>query len=873
MTCLDVEALRRLTRGELSRDEALAARRHLAGCDACSARLDQVEVHREPERRLGRYVLLDELGRGGMGRVMRAFDPQLDRFVAIKRGLGGAGDDAARERLLREAQAMARLVAPHVVAVFDAGVDEAGEVYLVMEYVRGPTLAQWLDEAPRTWREVLQLFRQAGEGLAAAHAAGLVHRDFKPSNVLVQDGVAKVTDFGLALAAAAQTEKAAPTPAPVVDRASRVSARVTEAGVNAGTPAYMAPEQFVGRYDARSDQYAFARSLEEALDGRRAPGWVRAALARALSPDASARYPSMSDFLAALAPERRARRDALLAAGVALALVAGGAWGVLQGPRVDCTGAAAAMDGVWSDVTQAGLRAALSDRPEAVQRRTLGALQQWVNGWRERRVVSCEAQVRDERLELLRRACLERRLDFFRTVVGQVTAGKVSGEQLAAVAGELPAVGCGDAELVDTGVADESVEESERLAGARTAVAEVEALVLLEDFQSATPRARAALEAARATGEPSLIAAAALLLGQCLALSQPSEARSLFAEAARLSAGLTRPAPATAVLAARAALELLDSHATEPAAFEALRPLVEAALERSGVQAEAQTSYLAFQGRALMKRGRASEAVPLLERAWKARRELSGDEAERTRAIRTDYAAALEDAGRAEEAISHRRALLEFAERLTGPDSYLSGLAMGDLGTAELLARRYDEAGPHLEAAAARLGKRGELPVYLLDNLASLAEALGDFARAGPLRERVLALPQDDDSLAFQRGLASRVSLELGRAAEAEAQARLAIAHLEVQDPQHPHLLVPLTTLGRISRGAPGVALLHRALALPEAAHQPEYRGDAELAMAMRSAGRAREVWLDRARASYAEANIPFRGRLVATEAAVSSPR
>jgi len=150
----------------------------------------------------GRYTLLGTLGQGGMGLVLAAYDARLDRRVALKllRSRRGSRSEKTEEaRLLREAQAMARLNHPNVVAVYDAGTLENGSVFIAMEYVQGQTLSRWRQQQERSWREVLGVYLAAGQGLPAAHAAGLVHRDFKPDNVLVgEDGRVKVTDFGLA---------------------------------------------------------------------------------------------------------------------------------------------------------------------------------------------------------------------------------------------------------------------------------------------------------------------------------------------------------------------------------------------------------------------------------------------------------------------------------------------------------------------------------------------------------------------------------------------------------------------------------------------------------------------------------------------------
>ncbi|MBX3162277.1 MAG: serine/threonine protein kinase, partial [Deltaproteobacteria bacterium] len=221
------------------------------------------ELALAPGERVGRYVVERAIGAGGMGVVGLARDPELRRAVVIKLVrpdlLGeGAGHEA---RLLREAQAMARVSHPNVVQIFDLG-RHRDRVFLAMEFIPGQTLDAWLIERPRTRDEILAMFRAAGAGLAAAHRAGLVHRDFKPTNVLVGgDGVAKVTDFGLARA---------PGVAEAAPRMSGVHAVLTRADAVIGTPAYMSPEQQRGGdVDARTDQYAFALALLDALVDQR----------------------------------------------------------------------------------------------------------------------------------------------------------------------------------------------------------------------------------------------------------------------------------------------------------------------------------------------------------------------------------------------------------------------------------------------------------------------------------------------------------------------------------------------------------------------------------------------------------------------------
>ena len=268
-----------------------------------------------PGDQVGRYVVESELGRGGMGRVFAASDPALQRRVALK-VVRPDDDQEARERMLREARAMASLSHPNVVAIHDVGTLDDGQIFLAMELVDGHSLRDALhDDEGRSQRALLDLYVQAGRGLAAAHEAGLVHRDFKPENVFIgSDGRARVGDFGLVCGEPRAPEGAA-------GRQPTLTAAVL------GTPQYMAPEQHVGAPASQeTDQYAFAVALYEALAGVRPfdgtyqeiqggklgagrPPWpphrslppaLTTAIDRALSLDPRGRYPSMRDFLAAI---------------------------------------------------------------------------------------------------------------------------------------------------------------------------------------------------------------------------------------------------------------------------------------------------------------------------------------------------------------------------------------------------------------------------------------------------------------------------------------------------------------------------------------------------------------------------------------------
>ena len=323
------------TRGAAPLSETLAHTRDTSGAPAP---LSETLAHDTPGAaspsplppapRLGRYVVVRHLGSGGMGSVHVAYDEELHRRVAVKL-LHDIGDDAeARARMLREAQALARLSHPNVVQIHDIG-EHDGRIFMAMEYVEGATLRAWRDDTRPDLDAIRERYLQAGRGLAAAHAAGIAHRDFKADNaVLGSDGRVRVLDFGLARADTCAPELPVPEA-----MSSSFRAELTHLGALVGTPAYMSPEQLRGRTaDARSDQFSFCAALFEAFYGARpfagdtldelrlavAAGRVRdpppgvelpprlhQALLRGLAPDPAARWPGMPELLAELAVDLR----------------------------------------------------------------------------------------------------------------------------------------------------------------------------------------------------------------------------------------------------------------------------------------------------------------------------------------------------------------------------------------------------------------------------------------------------------------------------------------------------------------------------------------------------------------------------------------
>ncbi|MFT3698305.1 MAG: protein kinase [Kofleriaceae bacterium] len=371
---------------------------------------------RDQPSRLGHFEIVGRLGSGGMGMVFEGRDTVLGRRVALKLlHPARTGSAIAPARLLREAQALAKLSHPNVVTVFEVGM--AGEdPFVAMELVEGETLLAWMQK-PRTWRDVLDLFIAVGHGLAAVHALQLVHRDFKPSNVLIdRNGVPKLGDFGLVTTIG--------EPVDAVDVASfppTVAQTLTQSGSVLGTPAYMAPEQKLGiPVDPRADQYSFAKSLMEALpDG--APTALQPILTRALSEEPAARFPDMAALLDALARVRRGNRSRWIAAGSTAAVLGAVAiaWGFgrAQSAMETCARPTDKLASAWSPERRFVLAAHLAeiDPIRGAQRFGIaaGVLDRGGDRWLDQRVETCRAgRANQQSGELLdrRMSCLDRAL-------------------------------------------------------------------------------------------------------------------------------------------------------------------------------------------------------------------------------------------------------------------------------------------------------------------------------------------------------------------------------------------------------------------------------------------------------------------------------
>ena len=506
--------------------------------------------------RVGRFHIIDKLGEGGMGVVYAAYDEHLDRKVALKflRSQTQFTDERAHGRMLREAQAMARLSHPNVVQVYDVGT-HGGEVFLAMEFVRGTTLDTWLDAKRRRAQDIVDVFLQAGRALAAAHAAGLVHRDFKPGNVLVRaDGHAVVSDFGSARGIElppAGDDAAVDDPTFSASSSAGLTERLTLTGAILGTPAYMSPEQHRGKLAGpQSDQFSYCVAMFEALCGElpfsgrnRAELYasictdriefvsvkglaarVLPVLRRGLSSDPEQRFSDMNALLAALtrASGRMRRLVAGTLGGVALASAAV-VWAAYpQEQASPCTAQVAAIDTVWNLASQRAIaQRFLEVDPQAhvdaegVSR----AVNVYAERWRSASNRACtethdlglySAGILDQRA-----ACLQRRrseLGALLDVFVDADAATVKTARVAVSQLRRPSV-CDDVAALSRGITPSDPQLAAGLVAVRGIIAKAEASMLAGRAAQSLEQAQDALVAARAIGYEPLVAEALTAVG------------------------------------------------------------------------------------------------------------------------------------------------------------------------------------------------------------------------------------------------------------------------------------------------------------------------------------------------------------------------
>ncbi len=785
---------------------------------------------------LGRYTIREELGRGGMGVVYRAHDPKLDREVALKILHPLQPSSRATERLVREARALARLCHPHVVTVYDVSTDPLG-VLVAMEYIPGPTLRTWLTTRP-PWPEVLPVLLEAGQGLAAAHERGLVHRDFKPANVLLgHDGRARVLDFGLAL-------HGEPTSAHELHEPDSVtrdpSSTLTTTGVLMGTPAYMAPEQHANRRaDARADQFAFCVTLWECLHGERPyrgshsdilfaklrgpPAWperspvpprIARAVRRGLAVDPAERWPSMDALLHALRAPRR-RHGAWALGTVAVVLVIGASIESSVEPT-PCEPIEDPLAGVWDEARaeqveqafMAGTHEYTASAWPGIRR----ALDDHARAWRDERSAACRAThvegTQPADVLDLRMACLDRDRSALRALVDAMIAVRPDGaESVLLAAAELPSPGrCADVDALrndlalpdDPAVAAEVLRVRDQLARARTAFE-------LHDDTTARALFEPLSDAARATGHVPLDLEVQLLLAR-FELDDGdragAEQRFLAIYEQAIAIGYDRVAgEAASLLAVRLSLQQTRPREAETWAETAL-----AVAKRVGEGGELEAMALSALARVMLDGGDYDRAVELYARSLEIHERFDGPGHLRTVVERERLGLALDFAGRHDQALAQLSQARRTLEQTLGPEhprvmailskhaQALSGI--GDYAAAE---REFLDV---LEALERGLGPDCLEIADTCFQLGNLYRMSAEDERARPFYERALriweAVYGAEDPHVATAMVAVAVSAGIhGRHEEAERLHRQALRiRRAALEPSHPDIGTSLNNLG-----------------------------------------------------------------------------
>ena len=734
---------------------------------------------------IDRYVILDRIGAGGMGVVYAAYDPDLDRKVAIKLILpsGEHGSSTAgRARMLREAQALARLAHPNVVTIHDVGTLD-DQVWIAMEFVAGQTLSAWLEQA-RPWPEVLDVLIAAGWGLASAHAAGLLHRDLKPDNVMITPQLdsapprVRVMDFGLARADEVGRTECAETLA----SDGALAVHVTRAGALIGTPAYMAPELFEGASaTAASDQFGFCVTLWEALYGQRpfagssaielatavleqrpsasdrpVPAWLRRVVERGLAIDPAQRWPSINDLLDALAAgKRRARLRRPMLVAIALAAVAGvAALGQLLRERADrsaCAEAGRAIEALWPGRADT-LAQAFEHSPITYAGETLTHLRPWLDDnvarWRDARTQLCI----DERIEhgfeaALReqaQVCLllsERRLGALLDGLREVEPAAL--RQAIVTASDLdPPERCVDPRALATH-SWPSTEQVEAVATLEATLSRITILFLGNEIAAALELGERAIVDADALGWAPLVARARTRQGRRLSdRDRHAEGEALLREAyfiaVRASAWLEAADAASSLLVVVGRQGRSDEARTWARHAIAMLELagLDAGLQRAGI--DAQLSVVERNAGALDEAGR------LAWRSLETMQQLLGPDHPLVAESHERIGNAYLERGDNEAALEHHRRALAIREAALGPDHPDIGSNLGNIAIVEHALGNDDEAIRLCERAIAieeaTPGPRSTTTVGALSTLASVYRDRGRYPEAVQLLRRVLAL-------------------------------------------------------------------------------------------------------------------------------------
>lgn len=772
---------------------------------------------------LGKYRILERLGAGGMGAVFAAWDPELERRVALKVLTGGREPHDERNLIMREAKAAAQLAHPNVVTVFEVGIAQ-DRVFLAMEYIAGPTLRAWANQAPPASARIGALL-QAGRGLAAAHAQGLVHRDFKPDNVLVDEtGQAKVVDFGLAQSSQEFLTHRSVAPATGETR----SAPITQTGPRSGTPEYMAPEQLDGgAANARSDQFAFAVTAWELLCAERpfetnkqvgaprgrpvagVPRGVTQALTRALSLAPADRFDSMEALLRELDPVPRAeQRSRFILGGAGLLTVGALAWGLAaRSPETSsqCTGAQDQLSGSWDDEQRERYAAAFSAAApdDALWTTTSQILSQYADTWVAASTHACEAtRIRGEQsdeLFTLQTRCLHGRLRSFRALTERLTSLDAAAlRRVPGVARGLPPIeACQNPEYLTALVAPPPPELERDVEAVRERLASIESAEALGQYKRVGEEMPSVLEDALNLDHRALHAEAMYWDGRVLQRMREADKARSSLEQAVLHATASRH---DRVLAETLGLltrvvGVLQAHKTEGLA---LSDRAEAAIARIGGDAELTAQLASRRGETYLTAGAPRPAREQFEKAMQQFSVLAPDGPQLADSL-TNLAAANRALGDLDTAASLTARSLALLERRHGPDHPAVGMALANQASLLNQAGRTDDArASYARARSVFVPRLGEdhVNIAVLDmNRGNLELGAENFDLARGLLQDVpdrmqAKLPNDHPWVA--QALMSRGTMWVETASLAKAQADLqaAITILEKTSPESSSLAV-----------------------------------------------------------------------------------
>ena len=831
-------------------------------------------------REIGRYMVIARLGAGGMGVVYRAYDPDLDRRVAIK-VLRGHSTADARTRLVREAQAMAKLSHPNVVQVFDVGV-VGDQVFVAMDYVDGQDLGAWIEEGAHPWEEVVDVLVQAGAGLAAAHAVGLVHRDFKPDNVLLErDPVsgrqrARVADFGLARLGEAEGEGEGAGAAAVDVRSSVLQAELTRVGAVMGTPAYMSPEQHMGvAVDARTDVFSFSVAFFEALYGQRpyggdslealrlaasskrrapppagtrVPGWLHKIVAKGMSAARDERYARMDQLLAAIEAGRaRGRRRGWIAGAAAVAVVAGGWLGLREAAPPLCAGGPERVAAAWGAAEREAVERAFAatERPFAADAwsRAAARLDDYGAAWAGAYGEACAAtRIRGELSEAvmdLRMACLDRRLQELAGLVDMFERADAKiVEKAVDAAADLPDLAaCADVEALLGGPAPPAAAIREEAAGLAGRLAQARALQRAGKDKDALARLGPLAEEASALGEPRLTVEVGLALGEAQADTGAHEEGMRTLRAALWGAIGGRD-DAAALVALRQMIHVTGFQLARREDAQVWVELARALVSRRGDRPRELGALLGASAAVEIAAARYPEAEALAAEA--VRLAEAGGDAEVFALIDRLNAlgAARVRGGRYAEAAEPLERAVALAEEVRGPNHPTLAMPLSTLGLVMERQGRYPEGIAALrrclQILVAANGPDHPNVGLLRQNLGGFLFLSGDVVAAGPELDasvRILeaSLGAEHPVLAAVRTLRGDFELVRGDvdAASREYERALAI-RLAALGPEHPDLGLTLLGLGRVAlrRGDRAAASGHLEHALKNMAPTTPDPGD-----------------------------------------------